>query len=306
MGRVDAPPSGLRPRLWPGERVVVGNAARALVPGLVDLLKSHVSDVVVIDDDIALPTMVVRQDGTDRLMMGVDDAPSRALSLAVGLDALAIRTECGAGQTLSMGSHVFVAAHLHAHVTSGDVAGALRGGALRQVSSLPPLPSDAELSIDAYLLALDDERVVVPEIDESAFEVVKLAHEVALGRLVQTFLDMRAAELDAMGLVVVRLPAMPPIYLQRTTTRAEGWTGTFLTPTQALVAVVEEKRLVVLPRFQSEPFPLLYRGVFGRHLARWTTFFESEGYVVKTIDAELLVQKFRPLNRLAVVVPRSV
>jgi len=304
MSTVDAPPLGLRPRLWPGSRVVVGSAARSLVPGLVDLLRAHVSQVVVIDEDIALPTHFVRRDGRDHVVL--DDNPnSRALSKTLDLDALTLTTSCTAGQLVSMGTYVFVVDRLHAHVSSESAADALTGGLERHLAPLPPLPGDGEMCIDAYLLPLDEHRVVVPEIDDGAFEIVKLAHEVALGRLVQTFLDLRAAELGSRGFVVVRLPAMPPIYLQRTTTRAEGWTGTFLSPTQALVAVVENQRLVVLPRFQSEEFPLLYRGVFGTHLARWTTFFESEGFVVKNVDVELLVQQFRPLSRLAVVVPRA-
>jgi len=299
----DARPLGQRSRLARGARVVVDAEARALVPGLVDALRSLASDVAIVDDGRALDAVIVDgPSGPGVVVDDVGDAASENAGAAVLSLPVLGRATGVSGRFVTGGADVFCVAD-PARPPVDEALRALVAPSPRALVELPAMPGDRARRADAIVLPRDGAHVVVPEVDEGAFEVVKLPHEVALGRLVQTFLDVRAAALASRGLTVSRLPTMPPVYLEKDADRAEGWVGTWLSPTQALTGSVGDKPFAILPRFMSEEFPRLYRGVYGTHLARWSAFFAREGFTVHTVDVELLVRSFRPLCRLARVLP---
>lgn len=298
-----ARPLGQRSRLARGARVVVDAEARALVPGLVDVLRTLSATVEVVDDARALDAVIVDgSDGPGVVLDAADDAGDETAAVA-GLPVVG-RSAGVSGRFVTGGADVFCVDD-PARPVVDDALRSLVSPPPRAIVELPPMPGDHARRADAIVLPRDATHVVVPEVDEDAFEVVKLAHEVALGRLVQTFLDLQAAALAARGLAVSRLPTMPPIYLEKDLERPEGWAGIWLSPTQALTGCVEDRPFAILPRFLSEEFPRLYRGVYGTHLARWSSFFAREGFAVHTVDVELLVRSFRPLCRLARVLPAS-
>lgn len=122
---------------------------------------------------------------------------------------------------------------------------------------LPPIPGDATARLSTWLRAVPG-ALLVPEIDESGFEVIGLQHELGLGRLVQTFLDVEAARLASRGAVVHRIPMLPPTDLLRDSKRSEAWTGTFVTPTQSLLIQTASGVVVFLPQRPLDRFPATY------------------------------------------------
>jgi hypothetical protein len=150
----------------------------------------------------------------------------------------------------------------------------------RDFSFLPPMPGDEGGHLGSWLLPLADGALLVPELEQSAFDEITLVHEVALGRLVQTFLDVQAAELEQRGRRVERLPMMPPVHLVRALEREESWIGSFSSPTSAVLAESGGRKAAFLPRAATDLFPPGYGDVLTRTHGAWRRFFEGRGYEV--------------------------
>jgi hypothetical protein len=163
--------------------------------------------------------------------------------------------------------------------------------------SLAPMPGSRDTSARAFVLPLGD-GVLVPELEESAFEAIGLVHERALGRLVQTFLDVQVAELEQAGVDVARLPMMPPVDLERVEERAESWLGTFVSPADALLLTDGARQLAFLPRLDDERFPAAYRDIAAVQRERWSEFFRARGREVVFIDVTALALAGRSLRSL--------
>lgn len=167
---------------------------------------------------------------------------------------------------------------------------------------LPLMPGDAAAQVTSWLLPLGD-VLVVPEIGQEAFEVIGLVHEVALGRLVQTFLDVRAAELQRRGFCVERLPMMPPTHLVRAPHREESWVGACSSPTSAVLLDIEGRRTALLPRASAAGFPDGYRAVLTRALEVWRARFTRAGFDVVFIDDGEVKERGGSLRRLVATFP---
>lgn len=174
--------------------------------------------------------------------------------------------------------------------------------ARRDFVFLPPMPGDASPHLSAWLLPLDG-GLVVPEIDQAAFDAIGLLHELALGRLVQTFLDVQAAELEAKGFVVERLPMMPPTHLVRDEQRGESWVGRCASPTTSVLLEVDGRRMAFLPRPSAEEFPESYRAVLHDAIEAWRAGFERHRYEVVFVDDGPVKERGGCLRQLVAAFP---
>ncbi len=172
----------------------------------------------------------------------------------------------------------------------------------RDFHFVPTMPGDADAHAASWLLALDG-KLVVPEIEQAAFDAIGLAHELALGRLVQTFLDVQAAALEAKGFGVERLPMMPPTNLVRAQHRDESWIGRCSSPTGGVLLELCGQRKALLPRPSAEGFPVRYRAALGHALEVWRARFEQSGYEVLFIEDAPLIERGGSLRQLVASFP---
>lgn len=181
------------------------------------------------------------------------------------------------------------------------VAAAL-GCASEQVRLLPPMPGELSGHLTTWLRALPGGRLVVPELTEEAFEEIAYAHEVGIGRLVQTFLDVQSADLEHQGFEVVRLPMLPPVDLDRVD-RPEGWAGRVHSATSAAAFDIGGEKAVFLPTFQTDVFPAGYVALKNRILDEWKAFYEDLGFAAHLVDATGAAQAGGSLPRLVGALP---
>lgn len=167
---------------------------------------------------------------------------------------------------------------------------------------VPTMPGDAAGQVSTWALSLGD-VLLIPEIDQAAFDVIGLVHEVGLGRLVQTFLDVQAAALQSRGFIVERLPMMPPTDLVRAQHREESWLGACSSPTSAVLLDVGGRRAALLPRPSAEGFSARYRAVLERTLDAWQRRFESAGFEVVFVDDAGVREHRGCLRRLVATFP---
>lgn len=146
---------------------------------------------------------------------------------------------------------------VHSRVAFGDRGWAVAHRAEGAEQPLPAIPGDVTARLSTWLRAVPG-GLLVPEIAEAGFEVIGLQHELGLGRLVQTFLDVEAARLSSRGAVVHRIPMLPPTDLVRDAKRPEAWTATFVTPTQSLLLQTSDGVVAILPQRSLERFPATY------------------------------------------------
>jgi hypothetical protein len=162
-----------------------------------------------------------------------------------------------------------------------------------QLVVLPSMPGEDTGHVDMYLLALDEHTMVIPEIRDEALDDEMLSEQTrGFVPAAQRFLEERAAELEALGLEVVRLPMLPPMAM--TEEPAGDGEGTsepgmlVLSPTNALLLPVVGARTVLLPYFDVSEFPLVFRRLDATYRRIWAERFRAHGWIPVTVEATQL------------------
>jgi hypothetical protein len=213
-----------------------------------------------------------------------------------GMGARVVDLPLRAGQLFETDERLFVAAGV-LDEAGRALLGAAFGRPTSEVAELEPLPAERTGALDAFLSSLPGGEVVVPELDQSAFDAIGLVHEVALGRLVQTALDVRASDV-APADRSLRLPMVPPLDLERADDRPESWLGVTYSPTQGVWWTAGDMKVCVLPTFDASRFPEPYRQTRAEYESAWRSAFEERGYEVLFCDAEPAVREGGSLRRL--------
>jgi len=106
---------------------------------------------------------------------------------------------------------------------------------LDHVIMLPNMPHEATGHVDLYLMALNDHQVTIPKI------VIPIEHfsehplERQIAQDVKRFLDERAQLIARLGLEVIRLPQLPPLWLPALDEPEGNYDDVFYTPTNGLL-----------------------------------------------------------------------
>lgn len=158
---------------------------------------------------------------------------------------------------------------------------------------LPPMPGEDTAHVDMFLLALDEHTVLVPTIPEASLAPEMLSEQTrGVAPLTRTFLDERAAELESLGLVVERLPMLPPMALSEDVITDDGEElepgMLVLSPTNVLLVNVDRERAVLLPRFDVSAFPARFRRLDDAYRQRWAELFQRYGWTPISVDATQL------------------
>jgi hypothetical protein len=171
------------------------------------------------------------------------------------------------------------------------------------IQLIAPMPGERTGHLTPVMRPLPDGRVVVPELTEEAFAQISYAHEIGVGRLVQTYLDVKAAELEGLGRTVVRLPMLPPIDLSRTPERPEGWVGDVHSTAAAALVAVGDVRRAYLPTFDDDAFPPGYKKLKAELLEACHGFYAEAGFEPILVDATAVAREGGSLPRLIGTVP---
>ena len=176
----------------------------------------------------------------------------------------------------------------------------VNGSCIRLIN---PMPGERTGHLTPIIRPLPDGRIVLPELREDAFDQIGFAHEIGIGRLAQTYLDVQAAELEQLGHRVVRLPMLPPIDLSKTPTRPEGWVGHVHSTAEAALVITNDVQRAYLPSFDDRTFPEGYRKLKAEILEVSQDFYADNGFEPLVIDSTDVARAGGAVPRLIGRVP---
>lgn len=120
-----------------------------------------------------------------------------------------------------------------------------------RVIILPNLPHEATGHVDLYLMAINDHQVLIPKIVLPMELLSANPVERGIAEDVQEFLDDRAEQLAKLGLDVIRLPQLPPLYLPALDEPEGNFDVVFYSPTNGLLIKTSEEQRILLPHFEA-------------------------------------------------------
>jgi len=154
-----------------------------------------------------------------------------------------------------------------------------------RVVVLPSMPHEATGHVDLYLMALNDEQVVVPKIALPLEALLADAAELRVARDVRDFLDARAQQLSALGLNVIRLPQLPPLRLQALDAPDGRRDVVLYSPTNGLLVSAGGERLALLPRFDPAGLRPELAGLSGAYESYWREALRALGWRPHMVNA---------------------
>lgn len=149
---------------------------------------------------------------------------------------------------------------------------------------LPNLPHEATGHVDLYLMALNDQQVIIPKIVLPLDILASNPLEIKIATDVQQFLDKRASQLARLGLDVIRLPQLPPLYLPALNEPAGTFDVVFYSPTNGLLIKTETEQQIMLPHFEALSIRPELKVLSDAYESFWREAFETLGW--KTIMVE--------------------
>lgn len=153
------------------------------------------------------------------------------------------------------------------------------------VVMLPNMPHEATGHVDLYLMALNDHQVIIPKV------VIPIEHfsqhplERQIAEDVKRFLDERAQQLARLGLEVIRLPQLPPLWLPALDEPEGNYDVVFYTPTNGLLVNKGTEQLALLPHFEAEALRPELKEMSEAYEKYWRQVFTALGwpaYMVNT------------------------
>ena len=154
---------------------------------------------------------------------------------------------------------------------------------------LPKLPHEATGHVDLYLMALNDHQVIIPKI---LYKVTTLSAEAQIEqqitRDVSVFLDERAAQLATLGLEVIRLPMLPPLYLPALDEPEGEFDVVFYSPTNGLLVNAGESQTVLLPHFNADRIRPDMSNLSEKYERYWLKAFTALGWQPSFIETTTL------------------
>jgi hypothetical protein len=157
-----------------------------------------------------------------------------------------------------------------------------------KVVILPSMPHEATGHVDLYLMAINDHQVIIPKI------VMPLEHfstnpvERDIAQDVKTFLDERAQQLASLGLEVIRLPQIPPLYLPALDEPEGNFDVVFYSPTNGLLVNKGAEQLVLLPHFEANELRPELKAMSDAYERFWRETFTAFGWPAYMVDVTLL------------------
>jgi len=157
---------------------------------------------------------------------------------------------------------------------------------------LPRLPGEATGHVDIFLLALDEDTVMLPEIRAEALALVETDEEFDQALAVRDFLDEQAALLTSRGVTVKRLPMLAPRFLPSVSADEEETLDLVVfTPANSLLVRSKHTATAFVPRFSlSEDLTWVQKRLQRRYESDWAHFFRQTGWRVDSAEASELAR----------------
>ncbi|MFN3200591.1 MAG: hypothetical protein ACE366_19485 [Bradymonadia bacterium] len=160
------------------------------------------------------------------------------------------------------------------------------GVARRHLHVVPPMPGEATGHIDLFMLPIEDDVVILPEIRLGALAI---ASRPMITAEIRDFLDARARALKALGIRVVRLPMMPPVIYSMEGEHVDDELG-ILSPANSLLVNHHGRKAVVVPTFDGVLREVRgWQDLSDAYVREWVKTFTAEGWVPYLVDASELV-----------------
>jgi hypothetical protein len=167
------------------------------------------------------------------------------------------------------------------------------------VIEIPRLPGEATGHADTQVLAVGPGRFLVPQVRDEVFPLLASPEESALGRAVQAHLESVAAQLEAKGLTVDRVPMMPPVSLSADPLRPGETRGVFYTPTNTPLVDTGTAQQAHLPTWKPTGFPPGYAELNDTYQHEWGDYFRARGFTPVAHDTTELGHSYGLLRCLS-------
>ena len=227
------------------------------------------------------------------------------------------------GNLMVVGERVFVSERLIEDNADAEVAPHLLEGGYRargrdevldlfasalhveraQVVVLPNMPHEATGHVDLYLMALNDEQVIIPKVVLPLESLAANRAEQEVARAVRDFLDERARQLSALGLEVIRLPQLPPLSLQALDEPEGRFDSVFYSPTNGLLVSAQGEQLAFLPHFDPAGLRPELGGLSGAYEAYWREALAALGWRPHMVNVTHLGRYLGLLHCVTATIP---
>lgn len=172
-----------------------------------------------------------------------------------------------------------------------------------EIVVLPRMPAEETGHVDLFVMALDDDTVVVPVIRDEALAVSSPVVEWATTVDVREHLDGVAARLAGLGLRVVRLPMVPPLWLP--SIDEDGSVDPVVySPANGLLLRTEKGARVLVPSADLREAAPAFARMQRRYEQEWVTTFARHGWSAKRVDATRLGRFLGLFRCVSQVVPQ--
>ena len=171
---------------------------------------------------------------------------------------------------------------------------------------LDHLPAEATGHVDLFLMPIDADTVMVPEITEDGIDAARDAGEHAIALLAREFLDRVAEQLRARRLIVPRLPMLPPRIVSIDDSVGEDggdWGVTYMSPANGLLVRDRTAADVYLPVFTRTKLRRDVAALQARYIRKWKRFFVRHGWTPHVVPADRLAGLLGLLRCVTAVTP---
>ncbi|MCA9560600.1 MAG: hypothetical protein H6704_15170 [Myxococcales bacterium] len=154
---------------------------------------------------------------------------------------------------------------------------------------LPRLPGELTGHVDLFLLPLDEQTVIVPILRPEALGMATAGSEADLAHSVQQVFDSIAKRMTDLGLTVVRLPMVAPLYLPAEyEDDADGWDYVFYSPANSLLVRTAERARVLVPEVDLTDHSIALAALQRSYELEWGAAFAAHGWTPVPVDATRL------------------
>ncbi len=172
-----------------------------------------------------------------------------------------------------------------------------------EIIVLPRMPAEETGHVDLFVMALDDDTVVVPTIRDEALAVSSPVVEWGTSVDVREHLDGVAARLAGLGLRVVRLPMLPPLWLP--SVDEDGSVDPVVySPANGLLLRTEKGARVLVPSADLRDAAPAFARMQRRYEQEWVTTLARHGWTAKRVDATRLGRFLGLFRCVSQVVPQ--
>ncbi len=147
---------------------------------------------------------------------------------------------------------------------------------------LPHMPFEVTGHIDMFLMALDDDTLLVPLLGREALHLAEAGEATRVAAAIATFLDDTAHRVRALGYTVLRPPILaPPLTLSIDDGNMDP---AVISPTNGLLLRTRRDAVALMPRLDTAPRPPRTEALARRYQLTWARLLATRGWRTELVD----------------------